>query len=68
MKHSDIAELVNQRPFRPFALETMGGTRIEVARESDVLMSPRRPDIVVVCDSDGHLHILSVDEIAVLLP
>jgi hypothetical protein len=66
MKLSDIKERLEQRPFRPFALETTGGSWIEVEKESSVLLSERRPDLVVVFDPSGRLWILGVDQIASL--
>lgn len=66
MKLSDIQDRLAQRPFRSFALETTGGSWIEVEKESSVLLSGRRPDLVVVFDPNGRLWILSVDQIASL--
>jgi len=66
MKLSDIQERVTQRPFGAFALETTGGTWIDVQKESDVFLPERRPDIVIVFDASGRLYILSLDQIATL--
>ena len=66
MKLSDIQERVTQRPFRAFALETTGGTWIDIQKESDVFLPERRPDIVIVFDASGRLYILSLDQIATL--
>jgi hypothetical protein len=66
MKLADIKERLEQRPFRPFALETTGGSWIEVEKESSVLLSERRPDLVVVFDPNGRLWILGVDQISSL--
>jgi len=66
MKLVDIKERLEQRPFRPFALETTGGSWIEVEKESSVLLSERRPDLVVVFDPSGRLWILGIDQIASL--
>jgi hypothetical protein len=66
MKLSDIQDRLAQRPFRPFALETIGGSWVHVERDSDLFLSPRRPDIVVVFDPSGRLWILGVDEISSL--
>ena len=66
MKLSDIKERLDQRPFRPFAIETIGGYWIDVDKESSVLISERRPDLVVVFDPNGRLYILGVDQISAL--
>jgi hypothetical protein len=63
MKLSDIAERVSQRPFRPFTLET-DGSWVQVEKESDIFLPPRRPDIVVLFDPSGRLFILSLDQIS----
>jgi hypothetical protein len=66
MKLADIKERLDQRPFRPFAIETVGGSWIDVDKESSVLISERRPDLVVVFDPNGRLYILGVDQISAL--
>jgi hypothetical protein len=66
MKLSDISERAAQEPFRPFALETTGGSWIEVEKQSDIFLPARRPDIVIVFDSIGRLYILDGDQIAAL--
>jgi hypothetical protein len=66
MKLSDIQERVNQRPFRPFAVETVGGTWILVDSESNIMMSDRRPGLMVIFDSGGHLWILDVNDVSAL--
>ena len=66
MKHADIEERAEQKPFRPFAIETTGGSWIEVVKASDIFLPERRPDIVLVFNSSGRMYILAVDQIAAL--
>jgi len=66
MKLSDIQERAGQKPFRGFALETAGGSWIDVEKPSDIFLPERRPDIVIVFDSGGRLYILEVDQIVAL--
>jgi hypothetical protein len=40
MKLSDIEERAEQKPFRPFALETTGGSWIDVEKQSDIFLPP----------------------------
>lgn len=64
MKKSDISERAFQQPFRPFALETTGGSWIDVTEASDIFLPPRRPDIVIVFNRNGQMYILGVDQIS----
>jgi len=66
MKLADISERASQRPFRSFVSETSGGSLIEVEKESDIFLSPRRPDLVVVFAPTGRMWILGVSDIAAL--
>jgi hypothetical protein len=64
MKLTDIQERAQQKLFRPFAVETPGGSWIDVEKPSDILLPERRPDIVIIFDPGGRLYILSINEIA----
>jgi hypothetical protein len=64
MKLADIKERADQVPFRPFALETIGGSWIQVEEPSDIMLNPRRPDLVVVFNENGRMYILGVEQIA----
>jgi hypothetical protein len=66
MKLSDIEERAEQKPFRPFALETTGGSWIDVEKQSDIFLPARRPDLVIVVNPTGRLHILDLEQIAAL--
>jgi len=66
MKLSDISERAEQEPFRPFALETTGGSWIEVETPSDIFLPARRPDILIVFAPTGRMWILALEQIAAL--
>ena len=66
MKLADIEARAHQRPFRPFALETVGGPWVEVQSEADIFLPPRRPDIIIVFDRTDRLFILALDQISAL--
>ena len=54
MTAESILERINQKPFRPIVLETVGGTRIEIEREADIFIYDRmKTTSVVVFDPEG---------------
>jgi hypothetical protein len=62
-----IKERLTQKPFRPFALETVGGSLIEVTRESDCVIFERfNVARIVVFALNGSMYILEPDQIASL--
>ena len=68
MTADSLLERIGQTPFRPFAVETAGGTWINVDRESDVLLYNRfqKPIRIVIFDSNGRLYILEPEQIATI--
>jgi hypothetical protein len=64
MKMYDIRERAEHTPFRPFALETTSGSRIEVERAADIFLPERRPEMVIVFEKTGRMWLLDVDQIA----
>jgi hypothetical protein len=66
MKLADIEARAHQRPFRPFALETVGGPWVEVQSEADIFLPPRRADLVIVFDPTDRLFILALDQISAI--
>jgi hypothetical protein len=64
MKKTDITERATQQPFRPFAIETIGGSWIEVQDQSKIFLPPARPDLVIIFDPNGRLFILGIDQIS----
>jgi hypothetical protein len=66
VKLADIFERASQEPFRPFALQTVGGSWIDIEKQSDNFLPARRPDLVIVVNSTGRLHILELEQISAL--
>jgi hypothetical protein len=65
MTTETILERVNQKPFRPLMVETVGGTWIEVDRREDVFVYDRiAPVRVVIFAKTGRMFILEPDQIA----
>lgn len=63
-----ILERLEQKPFRPFAVETVGGTWIEIDRESDALVYNRArfKARIVLFNPNGRLYVLEPADIATL--
>jgi hypothetical protein len=59
-----IKERVTQEPFRPFTVETVGGSWIEVPRRESIAISPYEPVRLVIFDSDGTMFIFEPDQIS----
>lgn len=67
MTADNILERVNPKPFRPFSLETVGGTWIDVDREQDVLVYERKNPIrMVIFDINGRMYVLEPDQISAI--
>ena len=66
MKLADIQTHAHQRPFRPFALETVGGPWVKVQSEADIFLPPQRPDLVILFDPTAKLFILALDQISAI--
>ena len=67
MTASNILERISQRPFRAFALETIGGTWIEVDREVDLLIYERKKPVrVVIFDPSGRMYVFEPEQISAL--
>lgn len=68
MTAKTVKEIFNQKPFRPLAIETVGGSWIRVESEEDVLIYTRdlnRPRVVVF-DEMGSLYILEPEQISAI--
>ena len=67
MTAARILERINQKPFRPFAVETIGRSWIDVDREADVLVYERKKPVrVVIFDPDGRMYIFEPDQISAI--
>lgn len=67
MSANHLLERISQKPFRPFAIETTGGSWIEIDREEDVLVYERKKPIrIIVFDPSGRMYVLEPEQIAAL--
>jgi hypothetical protein len=60
-----ITEAAAQRPFRPFAVETVGGTWIDIEREADILVR-NQPARIVIFDSAGRMYVFGSEQISAI--
>ena len=67
MTAESILERMNQKPFRAIALETVGGTRIEIDRAEDIFIYDRtKTTYVVLFDPEGRKFIYEPDQITAI--
>jgi hypothetical protein len=63
LKSSQIEEFINAKPFRIFAIETLGGNYLTVQSPAHIAMPPAEFDVVIIFGSDGLVHYLPKDSI-----
>jgi hypothetical protein len=59
-----IKERVNAVPFRPFTIETTGGTQIEIMSPDYVMFAPEDSDLVVAFDRMSRMFLITTDQVA----
>ena len=65
MKIEDLRSLAQATPFREFILKTQGHREFTVEKPSRILLPEERPDLVIIFDPLGTLHILDPEHIMV---
>ena len=67
MTAESILERIKQKPFRPIAIEAVGGTWIEVDREADIFIYDRKKTAcVVIFDPEGRKFIFEPEQISAI--
>jgi hypothetical protein len=67
MTAESILERINQKPFRPIALETVGGGWIEIDRSQDIFIYDRvKTTCVVLFDPEGRKFIYEPEQITAI--
>jgi hypothetical protein len=67
MTAASILERINRKPFRPFGNETIGGSWVDVDRETDVLIYERKKPVrLVVLDPNGRMYIFEPEQISAI--
>jgi hypothetical protein len=64
MEIERIKERVNAIPFRPFTIETTGGTQIEVISPDYVMFAPEDRDLIVAFDRTSRMFLVTTDQVA----
>jgi hypothetical protein len=59
-----IKERVHAVPFRPFTIETTGGTQIEVISPDYVMFAPEDRDLIVAFDRASRMFLVTTDQVA----
>jgi hypothetical protein len=59
-----IKERVHAVPFRPFIIETIGGTQIEVISPDYVMFAPEDRDLIVAFDRASRMFLVTTDQVA----
>jgi hypothetical protein len=67
MTAESILERISQKPFRPLALQTVGGTWIEVSRAEDIFIYDRiNSTWVVLFDPAGRKFVYAPEQITAI--
>jgi hypothetical protein len=64
MEIERIKERVNAIPFRPFTIETTGGTQIEVISPDYVMFAPEDRNLIVAFDRASRMFLVTTDQVA----
>ena len=64
MELDRIKERVNAVPFRPFTIETNGGTQIEIISPDYVMFAPEDRDLIVAFDRASRMFLVTTDQVA----
>ena len=63
MEIERIKERVNAIPFRPFTIETTGGTQIEIVSPDYVMFAPEDRDLMVAFDRASRMFHVTTDQV-----
>jgi len=64
MEIERIKERVNAIPFRPFTIETTGGTQIEIVSPDYVMFAPEDRDLIVAFDRASRMFLVTTEQVA----
>jgi hypothetical protein len=63
-----IKEYAKAVPFRPFKIETTGGTQIEIVSPDYVMFAPEDRDLIVAFDRSSRMFLVTTDQVASISP
>lgn len=61
-----IKRQIDMEPFRPFAIETGGGTWVTVGEREAIGVSPYAPHLIVVFDQDGTFYTIDPEQVSAI--
>jgi hypothetical protein len=67
---TEITELkakLSREPFRPFVVQFVSGRQILIGADSEILLSRKRPELVIAFTEDGLQHEFELSAIARLV-
>jgi hypothetical protein len=65
MNDSDlIKSKIRREPFCAFVIELRSGTQLLIDRDSEILLSRKRPELIIAFTGDGLMHEFEVSAIA----
>jgi hypothetical protein len=64
MSIEEIKAAVARKPFRSFTLNTVDGRSMVITEESEVLLPSKKPNLVIVFEADGAMHLLEAEALA----
>ena len=66
MKAEHLIEYQARKPFRPFTINLNDGEAISIVDGHDLLLHPRKPDLVIAFTEDGAMHLFEYSAISSL--
>jgi hypothetical protein len=67
MDIEEIKAAVRRKPFRPFAISIVDGQQLVIGQDSEVLFPRNKPQLVIVFNADGTMHLLEAEAVASLI-
>jgi hypothetical protein len=66
VKPEHLIEYQGRKPFRPFTINLNDGEAIPIVDAYDLLLHPRKPDLVIAFTEDGAMHLFEYSVISSL--
>jgi hypothetical protein len=67
MDIEEIKAAVRRKPFRPFSVNVVDGEQLHISQESEVLFPRSKPQLVIVFNPDGTMHLLEAEAVSSLI-
>ena len=63
----ELKAKIEREPFRPFVIELVSGRQIAIGKDSEILFSRKRPELVIAFTDDGLQYEFEASAIAALI-